>query len=314
MSSKFRIGILGIGGVGGYLAFKLVSQYKTSNEVEVVLIARERTKNIIKEKGLKLIAPETEETIFPDNIVSEVDSLGKLDLIIVCVKSYDIEESISLLKPGIVKSTIILPFLNGVDITERIQKLLPDTQVLKGCVYIVARSIEPGVIKLFSDIIHFYLGGNIETDRLQQLNKYFTVAGINSEVSSDIENTIWEKYIFISPFATLTSYLDMPIGEILNNTVHKNMMLQLISEVYKVAEKKGIPLDESIVNITYEKMQRVPYETTTSMHSDFKKAHKAELDSLCGFVVLKGKELNVETPLYDKIYTALFIKSEQTKC
>ena len=46
------------------------------------------------------------------------------------------------------------------------------------------------------------------------------------------------------------------------------------------------------------------------MHSDFKKGGKTEVESLTGYVVHQGKELNIATPNYEKIFVALIAKSK----
>jgi 2-dehydropantoate 2-reductase len=50
-------------------------------------------------------------------------------------------------------------------------------------------------------------------------------------------------------------------------------------------------------------------ETTTSMHRDFQKGKKTELESLAGYVVRLGKQLNTATPTYEIIYGKLKVRS-----
>jgi 2-dehydropantoate 2-reductase len=305
MTNKYKIGILGIGGVGGYLANNLVSKFNGSEEYEVFIITRPGTQGILKSKGLKLINSDKENLVYPENIISDTSQIGKLDVILICVKSYDIVESINLLIPCIGENTILLPFLNGADITERIQHLVPDRNVIYGCVYIVSRLLEPGIVKIFSPLIQFYIGDIKNNDSLIKINKFLKEAGINSEISNDIKKTIWEKFIFISPFATLTSYLDKPIGAIFENVEYKNLMKSLIDEVVELARKKQIQFDTNVADLIMARMQMIPYETTSSMHSDFEKVHKTELESLTGYIVKLGNELKVSTPIYKMMLDAL---------
>ncbi len=80
MSKKTKIGILGIGAVGGYFGGLLAEKYLNSKNVEIIFIARERSANIIKEKGLKIITPTEERIVFPSLTTSNPKDIGELDL------------------------------------------------------------------------------------------------------------------------------------------------------------------------------------------------------------------------------------------
>src|ERR1700753_4335953 len=54
---QYKIAILGIGGVGGYLGGMLAAA--NNKETEIVFIARTQTKETIKRAGLKLIINDT---------------------------------------------------------------------------------------------------------------------------------------------------------------------------------------------------------------------------------------------------------------
>ena len=51
-----RIGIVGIGGVGGYFGGKLAREYENSSEHEIIFIARGQHLNAIQKNGLQFLA------------------------------------------------------------------------------------------------------------------------------------------------------------------------------------------------------------------------------------------------------------------
>jgi 2-dehydropantoate 2-reductase len=272
---------------------------------------RPATEKTIREIGLKIILQDDEKIVFPDLITSDPKNTGKLDLLICCVKSYDLEESLKPLSVSIAPETIILPLLNGVDAKDRIAKIFPANEIWDGCVYIVTRLIEPGVIKESGNIRSLFFGSpNGSSDKLKQFENIFKEAGINAFLSANIEQTIWEKFLFISTIASLTSYLDLPIGAIVSNDEHRKMLLELMNELKSVATTKGIHFSEDIISKTVAKMEKLPYETTSSMHSDFQKGGRTEYISLTEYVVRSGKELKVKTPQYEKVLSALAEKQK----
>jgi len=306
LSSKLRIAVLGTGAVGGYFGGLLARQYRSSEETEIIFITRPATEKIIREKGLKIITPKEEFNVSPAIVTSQPQHLGIVDLLICSVKSYDLEESISSAAACIGPDTVVLPLLNGVDSVGRIHSLLPGTEVWEGCVYIVARLSEPGIITETGNIHSLYFGSPIaKNEKLLLFETIFKTAGIDCHLVNNIEQVTWEKFMFISPLASLTSYLDLPVGAILENSAHLKMLKELQQELLSVARAKNIALSPGLAEASIAKMQKLPYETTSSMHSDFKKGGKTEYQSLVQFVLDTGKEMNLHLPVYAKILQGL---------
>ena len=119
---KTKIGILGLGGVGGYFGGLLAKAYFDSNAIEIVFIARGDTKKAIAENGLKIILDDSEMIVFPKLLSDDPEKIGKLDYLICATKTYDIETSLESIKNSITSKTTLLPLYNGVDATERLLK------------------------------------------------------------------------------------------------------------------------------------------------------------------------------------------------
>lgn len=299
MSEKTKIAILGLGAVGGYLGAYLASKYKDSKTIEIHFITREKTKNIIIKKGLKLITPQNEFISFPNSVITNTDPGGPIDFLICAVKSYDLEASLLPLKNAITNKTVVLPLLNGVDAREQISRILPEPEVWDGCVYIISRLIEPGVIKESGNIHSFYFGSaSTSVEKLKRFEKILKDAGIDGRYSENIQQTIWEKFIFISVVASLTTYFNKAIGPILENQEYRKRANKLLAEIVEVANAKKIQLPSDIIEKTIATMERMPYETTSSMHTDHQKGGITEYRSLTEYIVNEGNKLNVETPEY----------------
>jgi 2-dehydropantoate 2-reductase len=78
-----------------------------------------------------------------------------------------------------------------------------------------------------------------------------------------------------------------------------------LTELKNLAEANNITLSENIIQKTLDKMASFPYESTSSMHRDFQKGNKTELDTLTDYVVTMGRELNIPTPYYEKMLIGL---------
>nr|WP_309757137.1 2-dehydropantoate 2-reductase [Flavobacterium sp.] len=303
---KTRIGILGLGGVGGYFGGLLAKAYFESDAIEIVFIARGETQKAIAKNGLKIIAGSTEIVAFP-NLVSNVpEQIGKLDYLICATKTYDIETSLESIKNCITPKTILLPLYNGVDATERIQKLFSENTVLQGCVYIVAMIDSPGIIKKIGVYEKLFFGSkNAPVSKLNVLQSIFENANIESYFVENIEETIWEKFIFISALASATSYLNVNIGEILNNPENKAIYSSLLNEITAVAIAKGVALPDDIVAQTIIKLEKTPKDATSSMHRDLLAGRNTEVVSLTKYVVDQAVKFGVATPIYQMVLEKL---------
>lgn len=70
-------------------------------------------------------------------------------------------------------------------------------------------------------------------------------AGISALNPADIHDRIWRKFFLISLSATLTSYYDQSIGEVLE--FHRSGYEKLGEELYAVAQAQGIHLPQDMI-------------------------------------------------------------------
>lgn len=302
--TKTKILIAGIGGVGGYFGGLLAKEFYANDSVEVAFLARGNHLKEIQNKGLKIITAKDEFIAKPRTVTDNPTDIGIVDFILVCIKSFDLESTIQQLKPCINDNTIILPLLNGVDSKERIESILPNNIVLHGCVYIISRLKKAGVVENSGNIETLYFGlDNFTNEKLIHLDSLFRQAKINATLSKFISTILWEKYIFISPLATATSYFDNCLGEILEDNDKSETLKALITEVKALAKAKQIAVSEDIINITLSKMKPLPFKATSSLHSDIiDNKPNNELETLTGYVVREGNRQNLNMPTYEKIY------------
>lgn len=298
--------MLGIGGVGGYIGGKLARKYSGFDLAEIIFIARGENAKVIKSNGLKMITPEGEFTVHPDSLTWNPDELGLLDLVICCVKGYSLENAITRLRNCVNNETAIMPLLNGVSAAEKIKEFLPEAEVWNGCIYIISSLEAPGIVKIGELQPEIYFGAhNGGASKLTTASDILTGAGIRAELSVKIEQKVWEKFVFVSPIATITSYLDLNMGEIVKNPDHKKLLAGLIYEAAAIAERKKIGLGNDFAELTLQKCENLPYESSSSMRKDFQKGKETEIDSLTSYVVEMGKELHVPTPVYEQLYKEL---------
>lgn len=299
-----KIAFSGIGGVGGYFGGMLAAHYQNSDSVGIYFISRGKNLETIRQNGLRIQTKEGVTEAHPVLATDRPEQIDVVDYLFCTTKSYDLEENIAQLSPLIGANTVLIPLLNGADITARLRRILPHNAVWYGCVYIGARLTAPGLVTKFTDRSRLWFG-DPEGDRAKQqaLLRLLTDAGIDALNPEDMVTRIWQKFFLISIGATLTSYYNQSIGEILE--YHREDYRLLGNELMQVARAQGIALPHDMAEKVIADQQKMPYDSTTSMHTDFKNGKQTELDTLTGYVVRAGQTYGIPTPVYDKMYEKL---------
>lgn len=307
-----KILIVGIGGVGGFFGGKLAHKYQDNADIEIFFLARGAHLSQIQEKGLCIKHLGEELICHPDKASDNPKDFGKVDLIIYCTKAYGVEAVAEQLVPNMHAGTRVLTLLNGVDSYEKLVYKYPDHNVINGCVYILSRIESPGVIENFGQKHQLFFGydhSNIST--LKPLEEIFQNAGITAKLTDSISEITWAKFIFISAVATSTSYYDIALGEILADQDKRAVLVQLIREVKEVGLKKEIIIAEDIEKDILNKLEKLPFETTSSMQRDFRQQKQTEVQSLTEYVILEGEKLNIATPTYTELYKSLITRTKE---
>ena len=308
---KIKVLIVGIGGVGGYYGGKLARTYAGSESVEVHFLTRGANLEQIRQYGLKVITSAETFNAIPCSVSDNAEVFGNVDYVLLCTKTYDLETALQQIKPCIKEKTVIVPLLNGVGNEVMIRRVYENSNIAPGCTYLVSRLTAAGEISNTGNIQKIFFGSaQVPEELLTKLEKLFLEAQIDAKRYDDIQSILWEKFIFLSPTATATSYYDQTLGALFEDPEKVESIRQLIGEVHSLAQHNKINLPENIVELTLTKMKSLPYDTTSSMHSDFKSGKgKTELESLTGYVVRESISLNLPQKMYSKMYEYLLRKS-----
>lgn len=105
-----KIAVIGIGGVGGYVAGMLAKAYP-----HVTMVARGARGESIRKNGLVLHSDYKGEIVAKPERVVPVREMGQQDYIFICVKNYSLEDVCENIRDMVTDDTVIIPVMNGVD-------------------------------------------------------------------------------------------------------------------------------------------------------------------------------------------------------
>ena len=100
----------------------------------------------ILESGLTLKSNQGDEFTVTVNATNYTTEVGHVDLLLFCVKSYDIESAAKQALPLIGDTTVVLPVQNGVNTSQKLERVFGQGKVLGGASYLAGSISSPGVI------------------------------------------------------------------------------------------------------------------------------------------------------------------------
>ncbi len=297
-----KILVYGIGGVGGYFGGRLAKA-----GYEVSMIARGEHLRAIKERGLEVESINGNFTVRPALATDDLTDVEEPDLIILGVKSWQVQEVARQLKPLLKKETTVLPLQNGANNVERLLEVLPRENVLAGLCFVVSFIQKPGKIKHVAYEPHITFGeiDNSKTERIKKLKEVFDKAEISNLNPENIQLEIWKKFLFICTISGIGGLTRVSIDRIRESEFLYDQMKGTANEIRAVANAKNIPLTDEHIKKTFEIIDSQPEGTTASTQRDIMEGKPSELENFNGYIVKEGERLGIETPSNRYIYECL---------
>jgi 2-dehydropantoate 2-reductase len=304
-----NIVVFGAGGVGGYFGGKLA---QAGNDV--TFIARGKHLQAIKSNGLLIKSIQGDFKVHP-KVTDDVTNIKNPDLVILGVKSWQVEDVAVQLKPIIREHTMVLPLQNGADNADKLKAVLPHENVLAGLCKIVSRVESPGIIDHFAFDPEIVFGeyDNENSKRVQNLSMLFDNAGIKNKVSEDIHLDIWKKFLFIATVSGIGALTRVEFGAMRDDEHIRQIMYQTANEIVAVANAKGIKLTNDDIEMILKIVDNLNAKTTASMQRDIMDGRPSELDNFNGYIVRQGKELHITTPANSFTYHCLWPQEKKAR-
>lgn len=323
-----RIAIVGAGAIGGYLGARL-----TLSGQPVTLIVRGANLAAIRAKGLKLRLPDgSEETAVPECATDDLRAAGPHDVVIVAVKGHQLAALAPTLRPLLGPRTAVVPAQNGIPwwyfqrcegpfAGRRLESVDPGGAIsdhieahrVIGCVtYQAAELTAPGVVH-FVEGNRFTLGepDGARTERVQELARVLTRAGLKVPVRGDIRTEIWVKLLGNMTFNPISALSRATLGQLTDFPPTRELAAATMSEAQEVASRLGIRF-----GITCEQRIRGAAQMgshRTSTLQDIEAGRPTEVEWLLGAVAELGRLVGVPTPRIDALYACLALL-ERTSC
>lgn len=299
-----KVAIVGSGAVGGFYGAQLARAGH-----EVAFLARGAHLDAVRSHGLTVRGALGEWTVH-GLATSDPADVGPADLVLVAVKTYDNRTAMPMLAPLTARGSLVLTLQNGVDSPDEAAAVCGSKAVLAGAAYIATAVTAPGLIEQTGTHRRIVFGEafgdrHAVSDRASRLRDVLTAADVDVEVVADGRAAIWEKLIYLAPFAAFTGAARLPIGRIWGDDLTRRIFMMACLEVESVARAEGVPVAQDTLARIDDYMKRLPPATRSSLLIDLSAGKRIEVEALLGAVVRRAELLGLPVPIAAALYAVL---------
>lgn len=296
-----KIAVIGAGGVGGYFGGKIAKA-----GYGVSFLARGEHLRAIQSSGLTVKSINGDFKIDSVNATDNLENIGKVNLIILAVKAWQVKEIAYELSKIVDNNSVILPLQNGILAVDELKEQIKTENIIGGLCRIISKIESPGVINHFGVIPTIVIGelNNTKSERIKRIIELFDASGIKSKVADDINSELWKKFIAIC-VSGLLAVTRSTYGEIRELQETRVLMIELLNEIYLLSQKIGINIESDFIDKTVSFIDTFPYDSTSSLTRDVWEGKPSEIEYQNGTVVKLGEKYNLDTPLNRYVYNCI---------
>ncbi len=297
-----NIVFIGMGAIGCLYAAKCFK-----DNIIVSCVARSDSNNI-RDKGIRIIHPNEDESIFyPKKVFSSItDIKSQPDYIVICTKVLPNQTVLADIKSLIGKQTCIVLLQNGIHIESVYQHVYPETPIISGLAFVCVAKLAPATIH-HQDygrlVIGHYPHGSY--DHVTEFASLFDESDIVCKVSDTIQLERYKKLIWNAPFNPLSViYEGKTTQELLADKVIKERIIAIMKDVQRLAASDGYNIDDKIIKKNIEDtLAMKPYKT--SMCLDWEAGREIEIEAILGNAIQRAKINHCDVPELECLYTQL---------
>ncbi len=245
---------------------------------------------------------------------------GDYDVVFITVKSYDTAAALEAAAPVVDENTLVCAYQNGLGNIEQIEARFGVPRTVGARAIYGARIAAPGTVAVTVIASPTALGvpqpragrdagvpgpgvprPEGPAGRVRELAAAMDAAGLPTVYSDRVETLLWAKVAYNCALNPLSALLDVPYGRLPEIPETRRMMDTVIDELYAVGHARGVLLDPPDANAYRELFYTTLLPPTAahyaSMHEDFARHRRTEIDALNGAIARLGAAVNAACPL-----------------
>jgi 2-dehydropantoate 2-reductase len=297
-----RILVVGAGAVGGYFGGRMLAAGR-----DVTFLVREKRAQLLAQNGLQIKSPVGDLTLPNPPTVLKQDLQQAYDLVILSCKAYDLSDAIDSFAAAVGPDTTILPLLNGLQHLDVLAARFGAEKILGGQCVIASTVDADGAIRHLNTFHGLTFGerDGAASARVKTIEQQLAGAGFDVNVSTEILQSMWEKWIMLASLAGSTSLMRSNIGDIMQAAGGLEFVSGLLDEASSIATANGHAPGGPFFERTRKLLTETGSTLTASMFRDISNGARIEADHIIGDLLRRGREAAVKTDLLQVVYTHL---------
>ena len=297
-----KILVLGAGGIGGFFGSHLHDVGEN-----VTFLVREKKKLVIEKKGIHIKSAIGNISIQP-NLITKNQLTPIYDIILLTCKSYNLEEVIADLEP-LNGFGVIIPFLNGQTHLQKLDSCFNKKNVYGGVAYISSNVDEDGVIQHVGKNNKITFGSRVgeNSDLIKDFYKRCIKTKFDASLSNNIDQDVWEKWIFIATVAGATTLFKKSLDGINKSKEGTKFLMGLFHECCQISELNGFKIRDEVKNIHESFFVNKNSKVKASMLIDMERRSKTEHEHIFKEFINLGNSKKYDPILLNTIYLNMLI-------
>jgi 2-dehydropantoate 2-reductase len=286
-----RLLILGAGGVGGYFGARLAAA-----NVDVTFLVRPARADLLAKQGLVVHSPLGDLKLSVSTLTQAREGF---DVILVACKTFGLNDAMAAIAPAVTQDTLVLPLLNGLRHLETLDQRFGKDRVLGGLCHIGVTLTDKGEVLHLNRTQHLALGPRVESqaERCGQIHTVLARGGFDAELSQDIAQNMWEKFVLLASYAAMTCLMRAPIRAIVAADEGAALMREMLAECAQVAGAFGHAPTSQFMAETQAFLTQPGSDGTASMLRDIQRNARTEHENILGDMLARARSAGIATPL-----------------
>jgi 2-dehydropantoate 2-reductase len=272
----------------------------------VTIVGRAVHVEAMQARGLRISSREFDVTV-PVTASTEVAALEACEVVLFATKTRDTEAAARAMAPRLAPSAVVLAFQNGVDGVDRLAASLPQA-VFPAVLYVSCLMAGPGHVQhngrgdiLLGERFLDHPERDARRARLEDVAGWLQRAAITTAVVEDVRAALWTKLAMNCAYNALSALGRARYQRLAATEASRVLMRQVTDELVNVAMADGVELDRArVVQQVMDLANGIP-EAISSTGQDIAARRRTEIDDLNGFVVRRGRDLGVGTPVNETL-------------
>ena len=231
-------------------------------------------------------------------VTSNPYSLDHVDVVLLCVKSYDVAATLRFCQPLLISTTLVVFLQNGISHLS-MPELLQDASAAFGTTTEGATLLGRGHVihtgRGTTSLGFLHSPNDREAFLLKKIHTVFAAGGLQMRATESILIAIWAKLFINVGINALTAILACKNGELLSLPGIDERMRNAIDEAVRIAKAEGIQILDDPYLATRTVCSKTA-ENVSSMLQDIRSKRRTEIDAINGAIVAKGLRYGIQTP------------------